>query len=420
MLPLSCGCYPAPPRRMALLPLFAALLAAGSAPPQLAALLLDSTADAARLRVGVTDASTGDGVGPAEVALSQLTFMPGTDEEARVNTAAALPLSLSPVEPLESEYSVDFASLFADGPPPHGLYRLDLTVKKPTSDNFPADGVPASVVAKVSTAIEPVGFRITTQHKAADASMLEYTARHPAAVPETVALQSAMVMTVELKVRSRDDGSYMQPHQTMVRLTSDSGQGRPIVLVAAPVETDPDLLQVKLDIESASAALASHSGDYTMQVVVGDFFSHNSIVWDVATVSLFGGQAGAENATKTAAVLAPRAIIEHAFREPELKPLSMLTAGFTGAALAPAAFLLVALVRAGASMKGCRRLSALQVACSIGFHACMAGLLYLTVDFWMHGTLLDTAGKLAPLAAASVVLGWLALREGDSSKEKAE
>ena len=33
--------------------------------------------------------------GPAEVALSQLTFMPGTNEEARVNTAAALPLSLS-------------------------------------------------------------------------------------------------------------------------------------------------------------------------------------------------------------------------------------------------------------------------------------------------------------------------------------
>ena len=74
---------------MALLPLFAALLAAGSAPPQLAALLLDSTADAARLRVGVTDASTGDGVGPAEVALSQLTFMPGTHESANLRPSTA-------------------------------------------------------------------------------------------------------------------------------------------------------------------------------------------------------------------------------------------------------------------------------------------------------------------------------------------
>ena len=129
---------------------------------------------------------------------------------------------------------------------------------------------------------------------------------------------------------------------------------------------------------------------------------------------------GGENATAAAgaALLGPRPTIEYTFREPELKPLPMLSAGFTAAALAPAAFLLFALVRAGASMKGCRRLSALQVTCSIGFHACMAALLYLTVSFWVHGTLLDTAAKLGPLAAASVVLGWCALREGDSAVEK--
>jgi hypothetical protein len=377
------------------------------------AVAMDSAGDAATVRVRVAPLE-----GAAAVVLSKLTFMPASDEQSVVAGAAGTALSCEGPAAGDatgaSICSIDFSSLFSATQPPRGLYRLDLAISAPAAR---AAGAPsaASVVVKVNTAIEPVDFNITTAWRdaagqAAEEELLEFAAQHPAAVPETVALSGAAAMTVEFRVRSRDDGSYMQPHQAMVHLTSDSGQNRPIVLVATPREDDPDALQAKLDV--AAQDLAGHAGDYTMQVVVGDFFAQNAIVWNVATVAFAPRR---DNATGVTAP-PPRGlqpVIRHSFRDPEPTPVPLLSSAFAAAALAPGVFLLFALARSGANLGGCARMGAGRVAAAVGFHVCTAAMLYLTVAFWLSGTLRDTAAKLVPLAVASVLLGWAALREAE-------
>ena len=376
-------------------------------------------AEAAMLRVAVADEATGASIGASQVVLSTLTYMPASEQQSVVQTASGAVLSPEQAESdRASTYSVDFMSLFAGQKPAAGLYRLDLLITA-SHEGSAAAPVPVSLTAKVNAAIEPVDFKITTTNlDGAKKQVLEFSAQHPAAVPGTVDLNTATEMTVGLKVRSVHDGRYVQPHQAVVYLTSDHGQKRRVVVVATPQKDDPDRLEAKLNVRQSSHTLAGHMGKYTMQVVVGDFFANNAIVWDVATVSLRG-----TNATGIALGASPakaQPVIKHRFREPEATSVPVLSGAFAATAAAPSLLLVLLLVRAGANAGGCASMTACQVAAVVGFHACVAAMLYLYVAFWVCGTLGDTAAKLAPLAVASLPLGWAALREESVERALAE
>jgi hypothetical protein len=398
-----------------------ALMAASAAAQQLAVQLegaLDLTAHgtgggeaAARLRVAVTDEATGASVGAAEVILSTLTYMPASEEESLVQTASGAVLSLEqPGAGAASVYSVDFTSLFAGQKPAPGLYRLDLSITAAPGGSA-VGPVPVSLTAKVNGDIEPVDFKITTTSlDGAEREVLEFTAQHPAAVPETVDLQNVTHMTVGLRARSVNDGSYVQPHQAMVHLTSDDDKKRRVVVVVAlPVQDDPDRLEANLDVRPSSQILAGHGGEYTMRVVMGDFFANNAIVWDVATLSI--PDTNATGIALGASPANPQPVVKHQFPEPEATTVPILSSAFAAAAVAPTFFLMLALIRAGANAGGCARMTTGKVAAVVGFHTCTAAMVYLSVAFWVSGTLGDTAEKLVPLALASLLLGWAALRE---------
>ena len=414
--PTGCGM---PSARASLLA--AVLMAAGAAAQHLAVRLdeaaLDLTAhgigdraEVATLRVAVADKATGASIGAAQVVLSTLTYMPASEQESVVQTASGAVLSPEQAgSDAASTYSVDFMSLFAGQKPAVGLYRLDLLITAPY-DGSAAAPATVSLTAKVNAAIEPVDFKITTTKlDGAKKEVLEFSAQHPAAVPGTVDLKTATEMTVGLRVRSVHDGSYVQPHQAMVYLTSDHGQKRRVVAVATPQEDDPDRLEAKLNVRQSSRTLATHSGEYTMQIVVGDFFANNAIVWDVATVSLRG--TNATGIALGASPAKPQPVIKHRFRDPEATSVPVLSGAFAAATAAPSLFLVLVLMHAGANLGGCSRMSAGKVAAVVGFHACTAAMLCLSVAFWVSGTLGDTAEKLVPLAATSLLLGWVALRE---------
>lgn len=402
-------------------PLLAAVLAAVGALAQSLTVQLEAPIDltshgtgdaAARLRVLVGEEATGANVAAAQVVLSMLTYMPASDQEAVIQTASgAVLLPEQPESGVASVYSVEFASLFAaEAQPQPGLYRLDLMITS-LSAGPTAGPEPASVTAKVNAAIEPIDFKIMTRRpNGTQSELLEYTAQHPTAVPETVNLDGATHMTVRLRVRYVHDGSYVQPHQAMVHLTSDHDQESRTVVVATPLQDDPDMLEAQL--VRPSRTLADHTGDCTMQIVVGDFFANNAVVWDVATISLPGTNGtGVARGTSPAT---PQPVIKHRFRDPEPENAPVLSVAFAAAAVAPSFLLMLALLRVGVNTGGCTRMSSGKVVAVVAFHVCTAAMLYLLVAFWISGTLGDTAAKLAPTAVASLLLGWIALREEPS------
>ncbi len=412
--------------------MLAVVLMAASAAAQPLAVQLEEALDltargtggseaAARLRVAVTDEATGASVGTAEVILSTLTYMSASEQGSIVQTASGAVLSLEQPGPgAASVYSVDFTSLFAGKRPEPGLYRLDLSIT-PAPGGSTVGPVSVSLTAKVNAAIEPVDFKITaTSLDGAEKQVFEFTAQYPAAVPATVDLQNVTHMTVGLGARSVHDGSNVQPHQAMVHLTSDDDKKRRIVLVAVPVEDDPDRLEATLDVRLYSQKLPGYGGEYTMRVVMGDFFANNAIVWDVATVSLHS--TNATGITLGASPASPQPVIKHRFAEPEATTVPILSSAFAAAAVAPTVFLMLALIRAGANASGCARMSTGMVAAVVGFHACTAATVYLAVALWVSGTLVDTAAKIAPLGAASLLLGWAALHEegGEQAPDEQE
>ena len=337
---------------------------------------------------------------------------PGTDEESVVyegKGSGGTELS----DQGDGIYGVDFISLAtgAGAPPAYGLYRLDLGVVGASGGS---ERRPAALVVKLNTDIEPVDLNITTRSKVGAADEQQVSVLHPTAAAEMLTLTATTVMLVELRVRSKDDGSYIQPHQCMVRLRRDGDQ---VVFAAAPLEEDLDTLQVRLDVEKE---LAGKSGEYVVQVVLGDFFAQNTVVWDVASVKLdprHGDQPAAEP------LHGPKPTIAHTFREEPAMPSTMVSTAFTVLAAIPSLWLPLALARGGANATVLRRASPLGVLCSLGLFTCVAAILFAMAQFWLRTPLLRTLEQLASLAIVSVPLSVAALRAqaaAETTSQKAD
>ncbi|XP_043284195.1 dolichyl-diphosphooligosaccharide--protein glycosyltransferase subunit 2 [Venturia canescens] len=232
---------------------------------------------------------------------------------------------------------------------------------------------------------------------------------YPQKLAEKIEADSQQKLVIRFLLRDSANEKPMRVHQAFVRLYSVSStkQGREIHFVAEPDASH--VYKFDMPVGSAAQTFGYQSGDYNVELIVGDATLSNSFAWPLASVSLkFPEPSGSEVAAakKPSAykqkpnIYTPKPEIQHMFREPEKRPPVFVSNLFTGLCLAPI-FLLLGLwakLRVNIS-KFPFSLSA------IVFHLGLASIFILFGIFWLRLDMFVTLRYLLGLGVVTFLAG---------------
>ncbi|EZA55944.1 dolichyl-diphosphooligosaccharide--protein glycosyltransferase subunit 2 [Ooceraea biroi] len=188
----------------------------------------------------------------------------------------------------------------------------------------------------------------------------------------------------------RDSASKkpMRVHQAFVRLTSvatsaNDKRGHEIFFVAEPDAAH--VYKFDMPVGTAAANFGYQSGDYNVELIIGDAVISNPFRFNVGTVTLkFPEITSTEAADKgtsykqKANVYTTKPEIKHMFREPERRPPAFVSNLFSGLCLAPVLLLLILWARLGINISNFPlSLSAIM------FHLGLGGIFVLFGIFWL-------------------------------------
>lgn len=233
---------------------------------------------------------------------------------------------------------------------------------------------------------------------------------HPEKLKNKVEADSQQKLVMRFLLKDSMTKKAMRVHQAMVRLFSATEPGKEkssheIIFVA-----EPDASHVyKFDMPVGTAAknFGYQSGDYNVELIIGDAVLSNSFQWHVATVSLkFPEPSSVELADKSSAfkdkqsVYQPKPEIKHMFREPEKRPPAFVSNLFTGLCLVPVLLLLILWAKLGVNISNFPfSLSA------VAFHVGLGGIFLLFGVFWLKLNMFVTLRYLLGLGIVTFLAG---------------
>ncbi|CAL7942794.1 unnamed protein product [Xylocopa violacea] len=220
--------------------------------------------------------------------------------------------------------------------------------------------------------------------------------------------QQKVVMRFLLK-----DGASKKPmraHQAFVRLSSASSlnggkTGREIIFVAEPDTSH--IYKFDMPVGTAAVNFDYQSGDYNIELIVGDAVLSNPFQWTVATVSLkFPEPTSTERADKSvfykykSNVYTTQQEIKHMFREPEKRPAAFVSNLFTGLCLAPVLLLLILWAKLGVNISN----FPFSVS-AVTFHLGLGSIFVLFGIFWLKLNMFVTLRYLLGLGVVTFLAG---------------
>jgi len=204
-----------------------------------------------------------------------------------------------------------------------------------------------------------------------------------------------------LKFLLRDSlsGEAVAVHQAFVRLTQVDTQ-QEIFFVAE--HDSSSVYKFDLDLAAKAKDFLYQSGDYLLDLIVGDSVIENPTVWTITNLKLTFTASAAANtkSAQTGDMYRPKPEIIHMFRQPEKRPPSIVSNAFTLLAALPFALFLILVPRAGIDFT-----SFSFSPSALAFHACLGGIFTLFASFWLYLNMFQTLKLLAILALPTFITG---------------
>ncbi|XP_032674890.1 dolichyl-diphosphooligosaccharide--protein glycosyltransferase subunit 2 [Odontomachus brunneus] len=222
---------------------------------------------------------------------------------------------------------------------------------------------------------------------------------------------SQQKLVMRFLLRDSANKKPMRVHQAFVRLTSvaestnNKQRGHEIFFVA-----EPDAAHVyKFDMPVGTAAVnfGYQSGDYDVELIIGDAVISNPFRFNIGTVTLkFPEITSMEDTDKNIPykqkpnMYITKPEIKHMFREPERRPPAFVSNLFTGLCLSPVLLLLILWARLGVNISNFPlSLSA------IAFHLGLGGIFILFGIFWLKLNMFVTLRYLIALGVVTFLAG---------------
>ncbi|XP_071633205.1 dolichyl-diphosphooligosaccharide--protein glycosyltransferase subunit 2 isoform X2 [Temnothorax longispinosus] len=221
---------------------------------------------------------------------------------------------------------------------------------------------------------------------------------------------SQQKLVMRFLLRDSANKKPMRVHQAFVRLISvststDKKRGHEIFFVAEPDAAH--VYKFDMPVGTAAANFGHQSGEYNMELIVGDAVISNPFRFNIATVTLkFPEPTSMEGADKSVSykqkpnVYTTKPEIKHMFREPERRPPAFVSNLFTGLCVAPVLLLLILWARLGVNISNFPlSLSA------ITFHLGLGGIFVLFGIFWLRLNMFVTLRYLLGFGVVTFLAG---------------
>lgn len=282
--------------------------------------------------------------------------------------------------------------------PGKGVYRVALSATSNEEARLVGNTgtlVEVKVLAKIAIEDTELGTADSDQSTAAKLRKINYPQKHDSVV-EADTHQKLILKFVLRDTLSKD---LVTVHQAFVRLTHRESQ-QEIFFVAEPDVND--VYKFDLDLAAKAKDFLYLSGQYSMDLIVGDAVIENPTVWQVADLQLtFSAPAsGIPKPAQAADMYHTKPEIKHLFREPEKRPPAIVSNAFTLLVILPFVFFLVMALRLGVNI------STISFSVSaLGFHVSLGAIFGLFLSFWLYLNMFQTLKWLAILAVPTFISG---------------
>jgi len=272
-----------------------------------------------------------------------------------------------------------------------GFYELNLKVtsndkKYVGIDNVSrnvkvvGNAVVSDIVVSVSQSSDPEDVSVAKKYK-----ISSFGTKHK----EAINLNGKDHLFVDFKIKS-NSGANLKVHQTFVIL-SNAEAGSEIVSVA---RYENGAYRAHVTVSDLEDDFYGKSGNYELNLVVGDSFVENSANSPLATLNL-----KYDGSRKFSAPVSPfRELpeISHVFQEPAARPSAAVSSAFTLAVLAPFALLVLTLLGMGVNLN--KFPMGVNFINAVGFQATLGAILALFGLYWLRLNMVQTLGYFAFLA----------------------
>lgn len=315
-----------------------------------------------------------------------------------------------------------FALNLFESKPNRGAYDITVTVTPSKADARLIGTAGASVRITVLTEISVENAEISVAERDQQVATKTKTLKFPTslAASDVLEVDYQQKLTLKFSLKDKQRGDLLTAHQVFVQLTNEETK-QEIVFVAEPEATSP---QYKFDLNVATKAkdFGHVSGKYTLSLIVGDAVIANPFVWKVAVVGLtFPNTSGDEKKgvpkseapwLKTHYGAKPE--IKHLFREPEVRPPTVISDTFTLLVFLPLLLLFVLWIKIGVNVSNLPlSLSALV------FHSSLAAIFGLYLLFWLKLNMFTTLKWLLGVGVVTFLSGHNLLSRLAARREKA-
>ena len=302
---------------------------------------------------------------------------------------------------------------FQPSPSDKTLFALNLMEKKPERGFYKisvaAGSVTNTVTVKVLCEVVVDYLEIGTADADQTTQPKLTRATYPKKLSEKIEADSQQKLVMRFLFKDGTIKKSMRTHQTFVRLSSVSDSNndkkeREILLVAEPDASH--LYKFDMPVGSMAANFDYQSGDYNVELIVGDAVLSNPFQWTIATVSLkFPEPTSIERADKSVSkyksnIYETKPEIKHMFREREKRPPAFVSNLFSGLCLAPVLLLLILWAKLGVNI------SNFPISVSaLTFHLGLGSIFVLFGIFWLKLNMFVTLRYLLGLGVVTFLAG---------------
>ncbi|XP_053978808.1 dolichyl-diphosphooligosaccharide--protein glycosyltransferase subunit 2 [Hylaeus anthracinus] len=284
--------------------------------------------------------------------------------------------------------------------PERGFYKISITAGTVTNT------VTVKVLCQVMVDYLEIGTGDADQTTQPKLSRVTY----PEKLTNKIEADSQQKLVMRFLLKDGATKKNMRTHQAFVRLSSastsnDGKKGHEILFVAEPDASH--VYKFDMPVGSAAGNFDHQSGDYNVELIVGDAILNNPFQWKLATVTLkFPEPTSAERIDKSNShrpkldVYSTKPEIKHMFREPEKRPPAFVSNLFTGLCLAPVLLLLILWAKLGANISN----FPLSVS-AFTFHTGLGSIFVLFGIFWLKLNMFVTLRYLLSLGVVTFLAG---------------
>lgn len=278
-----------------------------------------------------------------------------------------------------------------------GMFQFDLELQQSGASAIPITRIYTRYSSKVS--VKDFMIRV----KSASSRSNEETYRvgeYPSELKQKVLVSNAETKIIRATFSVEGTSS---PHQVFLRFYNTK-QDREAVFVVK--ESGGNRYSLDLHIKQvASDEFDNISGDYRIELFVGDFSMKQPIVWNVGTASLEFNDARVVPEEKE--LYAPKPEIKHMFREPAKRAPATISTTFTIVVLLPLLVLIVGVLRIAPSITNFP--SGLNFIFDILFQLSIFAILAVIFWFWIELSAFEAIKYILGLGIIATLTGSRAL-----------